>query len=425
MGILGLGVSFRRAPVELLERLAFDDDDLTKAYRHAQDLDGLNEVVILSTCNRVEAYGNVPSYHSGFIALKRVLVETRGIGYEELTDPLYAHWERDATDHLFSVAAGLDSMVLGETQIQRQVREALRRAEAEGTSGPTLDAVFHAAVRAGRRVRQETGLGAAPDAYIAIGADLADEALGGIAGRRTVVIGAGGMAELAVHHLRGRGVGPVRVLNRSLEHARALAERTDADHGGLDALPDALEDADLIVSATGAAGHVIGRDDLVRAAAGRAGRPLVVLDLAVPRDVEPSAAGLDGVRVIDILTLRERIRDHSPQTVEDISRANAIVDDEVRRWVTRRRGDELAPVIRALRNRGDRVVRAELDRWASRLAELTAEERDAVEAIARGVAAKLLHDPIVAMKERNEPGTDRAHAKLLAELFGLDPDDQR
>ena len=142
MGILGLGVSFRRAPVELLERLAFDDDDLTKAYRHAQDLDGLNEVVILSTCNRVEAYGNVPSYHSGFIALKRVLVETRGIGYEELTDPLYAHWERDATDHLFSVAAGLDSMVLGETQIQGQVRQALRRAETEGTAGPTLDAVF-------------------------------------------------------------------------------------------------------------------------------------------------------------------------------------------------------------------------------------------------------------------------------------------
>src|SRR5439155_302735 len=150
VGILGLGVSFRRAPVELLKRVAFDDADLTKAYRHAQDLDGLDEVVILSTCNRVEAYGNVPSYHSGFLALKRVLVETRGIGYEELTDPLYAHWERDATDHLFSVAAGLDSMVLGETQIQRQVREALRRAEAEGAAGPALATVFHAAVRQGR-----------------------------------------------------------------------------------------------------------------------------------------------------------------------------------------------------------------------------------------------------------------------------------
>jgi len=285
--------------------------------------------------------------------------------------------------------------------------------------------VFHAAVRAGRRVRQETGLGAAPDAYVAIGTDLADEALGGIAGRRTVVIGAGGMAELAVHHLRSREVGPVRVLNRSLEHARALAERTDSDHGGLDALPGALEDADLIVSATGAAGHVIGRADLRRSTAGRAGRPLVILDLAVPRDVEPEAAELAGVRVIDILALRDRIGEDSPQTAEEVARARAIVDDEVRRWIVRRRGDELAPVIRALRERGDRVVRAEIDRWASRLTELTAVERDAVEAIARGVAAKLLHDPIVAMKERNEPGTDRGHARLLAELFGLDPDDER
>ena len=425
MGILGLGVSFRRAPVELLERLAFDDADLTKAYQHAHDLDGLDEVVILSTCNRVEAYGNVPSYHSGFLALKRVLVETRGIEHEELTDPLYAHWDRDATDHLFSVAAGLDSMVLGETQIQRQVRESLRRAEAEEAAGQTLATVFHAAVRAGRRVRQETALGAAPDAYIGIGTDLADEALGGIAGRRTVVIGAGGMAELAVRHLRSRGVGPVRVLNRSLEHARALAERTDSDHGGLDGLPGALEDADLIVSATGAAGHVIGRADLRRARPGRAGRPLVILDLAVPRDVEPGAAELDGVRVIDILALRDRIGEDSPQTAEEIARARAIVDDEVHRWIVRRRGDELAPVIRALRERGDRVVHAEIDRWASRLTELTAVERDAVEAIARGVAAKLLHDPIVAMKERNEPGTDRGHARLLAELFGLDPDDER
>jgi glutamyl-tRNA reductase len=425
VGILGLGVSFRRAPVELLERLAFDDADLTKAYQHAHDLDGLDEVVILSTCNRVEAYGNVPSYHSGFLALKRVLIETRGVEHEELTDPLYAHWERDATEHLFSVAAGLDSMVLGETQIQRQVREALRRAQAEEVAGPTLATVFHAAVRAGRRVRQETGLGAAPDAYVAIGTDLADEALGGITGRRTTVIGAGGMAELAVRHLRSRGVGPVRVLNRSLEHARALAERTDSDHGGLDALPGALEDADLIVSATGAAGHLIGRADLRRATAGRAGRPLVILDLAVPRDVEPEAAELDVVRVIDILALRDRIGDDSPRMAEEVARARAIVDDEVRRWIVRRRGDELAPVIKALRERGDRVVRAEIDRWASRLTELTAVERDAVEAIARGVAAKLLHDPIVAMKERNEPGTDRGHARLLAELFGLDPGDER
>jgi glutamyl-tRNA reductase len=419
VGILGLGVSFRRAPVELLELLAFDDADLTKAYHDARDLEGVDEVVVLSTCNRVEVYGSVASYHTGFLALKRVLLETRHVEPDAIADPLYAHWDRDAADHLFSVSSGLDSMVLGETQIQSQVRDAFRTAEAEGATGPALASVFHAATRAGRRVRNETTLGAAPDAYVGLAADLAEDALGGLVGHATVVIGAGTMAGLAIRHLRGRDAGPIRILNRSSERARALADRTGVEHGGLEGLPDALLEADLIVSATGAAGHVIARDALRRAAAGRAGRPLVVLDLAIPRDVEPGA-DVDGVEVFDVLALRERIGDRSPETAEEVARAKELVADEVRRWQIRRRGDELAPLIRALRDRGDAVVRAELDRWAAQLAMLEPREREAVEAIARGVAAKLLHEPIVGLKERSDP--DRNHAKLLAELFGLDPD---
>jgi glutamyl-tRNA reductase len=419
VGILGLGVSFRRAPVELLELLAFDDADLTKAYHHARDLEGVDEVVVLSTCNRVEVYGSVASYHTGFLALKRMLLETRHVEPEVIADPLYAHWDRDAADHLFSVSSGLDSMVLGETQIQSQVRDAFRTAEVEGAAGPALASVFHAATRAGRRVRAETGLGAAPDAYVGLGADLAEDALGGLAGRATVVIGAGTMAGLAIRHLRGRDAGPIRILNRSPERARALAGRTGVEHGGLEGVPDALLEADLVVSATGAAGHVIARDALRRAAAGRAGRPLVVLDLAVPRDVEPGT-DVDGVEVFDVLTLRERIGDRSPETAEEVARAKELVADEVRRWQIRRRGGELAPLIRAIRERGDAVVRAELDRWAAQLATLEPREREAVEAIARGVAAKLLHEPIVGLKEHGD--ADRSHAKLLAELFGLDPD---
>jgi glutamyl-tRNA reductase len=419
VGILGLGVSFRRAPVELLELLAFDDADLTKAYHHAGDLEGVDEVVVLSTCNRVEVYGSVASYHTGFLALKRMLLETRDVEPDAIADPLYALWDRDAADHLFSVASGLDSMVLGETQIQSQVREAFRRAEAEGAAGPALAPVFHAATRAGRRVRNETALGAAPDAYVGLGADLAEDALGGLAGRATVVIGAGTMAGLAIHHLRGRDAGPIRILNRSPESARTLAGRMGVDHGGLEGVPDALVEADLIVSATRAAGHVIARNALRRAATGRAGRPLVVLDLAVPRDVEPGT-DVDGVEVFDVLALRERIGDRSPETADEVAHAKELVADEVRRWQIRRRGDELAPLIRALRDRGDAVVRAELERWSAQLATLEPREREAVEAIARGVAAKLLHEPIVGLKELGDP--DRSHAKLLAELFGLDPD---
>jgi glutamyl-tRNA reductase len=422
MAILNLGISYRRAAIELLERLAFTDDDLAKAYRRVLDADAIEEAVILSTCNRVEVYASVPSYHAGFQAVKRFLAEAREVDPDELAEPMYANWEREAADHLFAVASGLDSMVVGESQIGSQVRESLRRADGEGAVGNVLKGLFHAAGRAGRRVRSETALGAAPDAYVSIGTDLADEVIGGVTGRSALVIGAGQMASLAVKHLRQRGVGPVRILNRSVERARALAQRIDADHGELDALPDALAQADLVISATGAAATVIDADLVRDALRGRSGRPLVLVDLAVPRDVDPAVGELPAVHRIDIAALRERVAIHGEATAEEIARGHAIVAEEVRRFVVRRRADELAPLIRAIRERGDQIVRGELDRQAARLSGLSAEERAAVEALARGIAAKLLHDPIVELKERSDPGTERAHARLLAELLGIDPD---
>jgi glutamyl-tRNA reductase len=423
MPILTLGISFRRAPIELLERLSFADDELVKAYRHTLDQDAVDEAVILSTCNRVEITANVPSYHAGFLALKRVLTETRGVAPDELAEPLYSHWEQDAADHLFAVAAGLDSMVIGETQIHAQVREALRTAEAERASGPAMRSLFHAAARTGRRVRAETSLGAAPDAFVALGADLAVEELGDLPGRHVVVVGAGRMAGLAVQHLHGRGVGSVRVLNRSLGHAKELAERTGDDFAGLDRLPDAIADADLVVSATGAAAAVIDAETVGAALERSRTAPLVLLDLAVPRDVDPGVEGLDGVRLIDIRAIHERMA-RGDATADDIARAHEIVAEEVRRWVVRRRSDALAPLIRAVQARGEEAVRSELARYAGRLSDLTPQEREAVEAVARGVAAKLLHDPIVELKERSEPGADDLHAKLLIELLRLDPDDE-
>lgn len=424
MPILTLGISFRRAPIELLERLSFADGDLVKGYRHALDMEAVEEAVILSTCNRVEIYANVSSYHAGFLGLNRILTETRGVAPEELAEPLYSHWEQDAADHLFGVASGLDSMVIGETQIHAQVREALRSAEAEGASGPATRSLFHAAGRAGRRARSETSLGAAPDAFVALGADLATEVLGDLHGRDVVVVGAGQMAGLAVKHLRGRGVARIHVLNRSPDRARALAERHGDGYGGLGELSSAIAGADLVVSATGAAEAVIDASVVRTALDADRTEPLVLLDLAVPRDVDPDVTSLDGVRLIDIRAIRERLIARGDTTTEDIARAHEIVAEEVRRWVVRRRSDALAPLIRAVRARGDEAVRSELARYATRLSHLTSDQRQAVEALARGVAAKLLHDPIVELKERSEPGADDLHAKLLIELLRLDPDDE-
>lgn len=414
MAILALGVSHRRATVELLERLAFTDDDVAKAFRRAADDPAIEGAVILSTCNRVEAYASVPSYHAGFQALKQLICESRGIGPDEIAEPLYSHYELEAAQHAFAVASGLDSMVLGEPQILTQVREALKRAQAEDAAGAALTGLFHAAARTGRRVRTETSVGAAPDAFVSAGADLAEETLGSLEGRHAVVVGAGQMSALAVKHLRRRGVGTVRILNRSPERARALAERTSAEHGELAQLPLALAEADLLVSATGAAGLLVDASTLE----GRT-RPLFVLDLAVPRDVEPSARELANVTVVDIEGLKASLVVRAAETAADIERAHEIVAEEVHRFTLRRRSERLAPLILALRRRGDDVVAAELERFRSELASLTPDEREAVESLARGIVAKLLHEPIVRLKELSAPGTRDAHARLLADLFGI------
>jgi glutamyl-tRNA reductase len=382
MPILALGVSHRRATVELLERLAFAEEDLVKAYARAGDDPAIEEAVILSTCNRVEVYGRVPTYHAGFTALKRLLCEARDVDPDEIAEPLYSHYELDAAEHAFSVAAGLDSMVLGEPQIHSQVREALKRSETESAAGRELIALFHAASRTGRRVRGETAVGAAPDAFVAAGADLAEEALGSLRGRHAVVVGAGQMSALAVKHLRHRDVATVRVLNRSLERARALAERTGAEHGDLEELEASLDRADLLVSATGASGVIVRASSLT----GRS-RPLFVLDLAVPRDVEPSAAELPNVTLVDIEGLRGTLAVRAAEPAADIDRAHEIVAEEVERFARRRRSERLAPLILALRERGDAVVASELERFRSDLATLTPDERAAVEALARGIVA--------------------------------------
>src|SRR5919106_2447785 len=281
MPILCLGISYRHAPVELLERLAVGDDEYPKAYRHLTSMDSVREGVILSTCNRVEVYAEVEGYHQGFQDLKRFLSESREVDVDAFAEPLYAHYEDHAAEHVFSVAAGLDSMLLGEPQILAQVRAALRTAEAEEATGPSVSALFRQAVRAGRRVRAETGIGASPAAFVEAGSTLAAQHLGGLEGRSALVVGAGTMAELAVEALRARGIRDMLVLGRRPRRAQRLAARTSARHGGLDDLEAALAAADLVVSSTGATGTV------VSARAGRGGgaggRRLFLLAPAVPR----------------------------------------------------------------------------------------------------------------------------------------------
>src|SRR5262245_41817074 len=350
MAILAVGVSYRRAPVELLERLSFADEDLAKAYRHVTGMESVREAVILSTCNRTEVVAEVGSYHAGFLDLKRFLAESRELDPDDFADPLYSHYEDHAVQHVFGVAAGLDSMVLGEPQILSQVREAARRAQEEGTTGPVLSALFRGAVRTGRRVRTETDSGASPGAFVEAGVRLAERHLGSLEGRSVVVVGAGGMASLAVAHVRERGAGHLRIVNRSLERARTLAARAGAEAGGLDRLTHAIAGADLVVCSTGASGTVVDLATAADAMAGDGGsdgpRRRFFLDLAVPRDVDPRVGSLAGVAVADIDALRDAVARDGADVAPAVARAEEIVAEEAERFAAWRRAWRMAPLIR-------------------------------------------------------------------------------
>ncbi len=421
MPVLALGVSHRAASVDLLERLAVTADAAPKSYRRLLDLEPVAEGVILSTCNRVEVYAEVASYHAGFLALKRFMAETGEMDPDEFAEPLYAHYEEQAADHLFGVAAGMDSMVLGEPQILSQVRAAVRTAQAEEAAGPVLEPLFRAAVRAGRRVRAETAIGSAPEAMVVAGLDLASLHLGGrgVDGRRTVVVGAGEMAALAVRVLRQRGAAEVRIVNRTPERAHALAERHGAEAHGLHALDRALAGAQLVVTCTGAAGFVVSAEDVAAARSGHEEEPLFVVDLAVPRDVDPGVAALPGVTVVNVDDLGAGIRSGRGARAS-IETGAVVVAEEVARYAARRRAARLAPLITGLRERADGVRSDELMRAAPRLASLTPKEREAVEALTRSIVAKLLHEPIVRTKERADSSNGDLYARVLADLFGLD-----
>jgi glutamyl-tRNA reductase len=414
--LLHVGVSHRRASLDLLERLAIADDDLPKAYRRLTEAPDLDEAVLLSTCNRVEVYAEVASYHAGSLALRRFLLGESDVTQPELAGAVSADYEEQAVEHLFRVAAGLDSMVVGEPQILGQVRAAFRRAQDEGASGPATGALFRAAVRTGRRARAEAPVEAPPAAFIAAGLDEAEARLGvPLAGTPAAVVGAGRMAALAAEALRARGAGPVHVLNRTAARAEALAARVGGRAFALEDLGGVLAAVRVAILCTAAPAPVVRRHDVP------VGSPLFLLDLAVPRNADPAIRGVEGVRVADLDDLRGRLVDGADASrVAGLERAHAIVTEEAMRFEERRAAARLAPLIRALREAGERAAAAELRRAQPRLASLEPEERAAVETLVRRVVAKLLHAPTVRVKELAGPGRGDAAARALADLFDIE-----
>lgn len=418
MSVLAVGLSHRSASVSLLERTVQSDDGVVKLLADLLAAEHVDEALVLSTCNRLEVYADVTKFHGGVQDVTERIALRAGVALDELADHLYVHYEDRAVQHLFSVASGLDSMVVGEQQILGQLRTALQAAREEEGVGRALGPLADAALRAGKRAHAETGIDDAGRSLVSVGLDLAGASVGDWSGVDAVLVGAGSMSSLAGNQLRRLGVGRLTIVNRTPERAQRLATTLDAEVATTDELVERLAAADLLVSCTGAVGLVVSADTVATALARRPEKPLAVLDLALPRDVDPEVRALPGVTVIDLESLRSVL--DGADIARDIEQVRRIVTDEVGAFLARQRSERVAPTVVALRARAQEVVDAELARLRAR-AELDERTAHEVEVTVGRVVDKLLHTPTVRVKElAEEPGGD-SYADALRELFALDP----
>jgi glutamyl-tRNA reductase len=430
MSLLVVGLSHRSAPVDVLERVTVSAADAGKVLCQLLARENIAEALLLCTCNRVEIYAVVATFHGGLADITDVLARQSATVLDELSEHLYVHYAAAGVEHLFSVAAGLDSMVVGEHQILGQLRAAYAGAEQAGTIGRTLHEVVQQALRVGKRIHTETGIGAA-------GASVVSEALAatvaalvdapgangsGLAGRRALVLGAGSMGSLAAAQLRRAAVAEIVVANRTHASAQRLAalcqtEGTPARAISLDAVAGAVAAVDVVICCTGATGAVLGVDQITQ----RHRRvPLVVCDLGLPRNVEPGVGDVPGVILLNLSAVARRLEQRGTGS-DVVSTAHCLVAQEVRQYLAAQRTAEVTPTVAALRKRAAEVVDAELLRLDGRLPGLDAAVRDELARSVRRVVDKLLHAPTVRVKQLAEAGGGQAYADALRELFELDP----
>ncbi len=439
MSVLVVGMSHKSAPVPVLERATLSADALPKLLRdlfHTGDVAG---TFVISTCNRVEIYADVNRFHGSVAAVCELLSRYSGIVTHELTGHLYVHYEEGAVKHLLAVAAGLDSMVVGEGQILGQVRTALNVARQNGTLGRVLGEVGSAALRTGKRAHSETGIDRTGASLVSVGIDAATEALGSrsLSGLDVLVVGAGSMSALAAATASRAGAAHVTVANRTRRHAERLAASVGGDTAALADLPRAIAAADLVISCTGASGLVI-TTDIVEAALSQrrgqasgdtgtaAGRPLAFLDLAMPRDVDTQAAGRPGVTVIGMDELAEAGRSATALAgmTDEVAAVRAIVEEEFSAYRAAAHAIAVTPTVVALRAKAAEVVDAELARLTGRLQSVEGLDGHALEEIARAVRRvvdKLLHAPTVRVKELAGSPRGDGYDEALRVLFDLDP----
>jgi glutamyl-tRNA reductase len=420
VSLVVVGLNHRTAAVDLLERMTVPPGALPKALHALAGREHLAEVVLLSTCNRTEVYARTTRFHPGVDDVRHHLAELAGVDPDVLAESLYTYHDDAAVAHLFGVAAGLDSMIIGEGEILGQVREAWQTAEREATAGQLLSRTFRHAVHVGKRSRHETGIGRHAVSISSAAVALAAERLGSLAGRRVLLLGAGEVGEGMAVALAGAGVGEIVVANRSRTRARELARRVDGQAISLDEIPDALVTADVLLSSTGAPSVLIERGDMETVMERRDGRALLVVDVAVPRDVDPGVGQVFGITLLDIEALRAFGEQSLQQRRAEVGKVRVIITEELDRFRVERSARQVAPLVAALRARAEELRTREIDRRAARLEALDPSAREIIEQVTRGVVNKLLHEPTIRVKDAAGTAQGELLADALADLFALD-----
>ena len=423
MYILCIGLNHTTAPLALREKLALNEEVVRIALARlacGHVFTPLNELVIISTCNRTELYA--ASNQPALDGMEAFLSEVSGVSADLFRPHLYRFKNIDVAQHLFEVAAGLDSLVIGEPQILGQVTRALELARGQNTAGPVLNRLFQAAIHAGKRTRTETAISRNPASVSSLAASLSERAVHKISEARIVILGAGEMAELAVEALRKRGAPKILVVNRTLERAQALAQRWDAQATTFENLHPALASADILIASTGAPHTIISKSMVEESMKSRRERPLVLIDIAMPRDIDPEVASIAHVKLYDMDNLNAQLEHSLTERMAEVPQVKFILEEELKLFGDYLKSLDMLPLIADLRQNAEVIRQSELEKTLRRLPDLTEAERSHIEAMTQALVKKLLHAPT--QRLRTEAGSPRAseYAEFARTLFNLSDD---
>ena len=419
MSVIVVGLNHRTVPLDLFEKMTVPEAKLPKALADLSSRENISESVILSTCNRIEIYAYAEKFHGAYQDIRNFLSEISHVAPEDFSDHLIGLFGSDAIEHLFKVSSGIDSAVIGEHEILGQVRSAWELAVEEQVVGTVLNSLFRHSLEVGKRARSETSISRNITSVSQAAVAMADKQLDGLIGKRVLVVGAGEMGEGMAKSLNAGGITELRIANRTWDRALETAERLNGKPVRLDELPQNLTEVDLLLTSTGATAAILEYGDLDEAARQRKGRELLIVDIAVPRDVDPAAADLDGVTLLDMDDLREFAEKGIRAREKEVSSVIEIIHEELERFLNLFSARSVAPIVTQLHSRAEEIRNSELQKLFRKFPELTPEQLKGIETLTSAIANKLMHEPTVRLKDAAGTPKGERLSEALQDLFDL------